>query len=75
MSVRLKDVIEALKKRGEDDWAEACMWVLPLQPMIEHGFAYEEVLNMTINEIEAWDKIPAKPLKYEGWNFWWGLAA
>lgn len=75
MPVKLRDIIEALVERGEADWAEACAWILPLEPMMDHGFTYDEILDMTIEEIEVWRKTPPKPLKYDGWQFWWGKAA
>ena len=75
MSTKLHEIIEALIKREEKDWAEACAWLLPLEPMINHGYSYEEILNMTIEEIEVLMKTPQKPLKYENWNFWWGQEA
>jgi len=76
MSVTLRQVIEALIEREELDWAEACAWVLPFEPMIDHGFSFDDVLDMSIDEIEAWRQLKPRPPKYEGWDtFYWGEAA
>lgn len=75
MPITLRQVIEELQKRGEVEWAEACELLLPFDLMITHGFTMNKVLDMTLEEIEAWNNIPPKPLKYDGWNFWWGKAA
>lgn len=75
MSVRLADVVAALRERGEYDEADYCEIVIPFEICIKHGFGMDEVLEMTMDEVEAWYSIPEKPLKYSGWNFWWGTEA
>lgn len=77
MEPRLRDVIAALEKRGrcEDEEYAFCSFFIPFKLMLFHGLSEEQVLNMTIDEIKTWWDAPIKPLKYEGWNFYWGEAA
>jgi len=74
MEPRLIDVIKALEQRGRDDDAEYYRVVIPFELGIIHGLSEGMVMQMTIDEIEGWYNKPPKPLKYEGWNHWWGRA-
>jgi hypothetical protein len=74
MEPRLVDVIRALEKRERYEDAEYYKVMIPLQLSLLHGLTEEKVLNMTIDEIEGYFNMPPVPLKYEGWNFWWGPA-
>jgi len=74
MSVKLRDVIKALEQRERYEDAEYYGTIVPFELGIIHGFSENQVLGMTIDEIEMWYRKPPKPLKYEGWNFWWGEA-
>jgi len=75
MSLRLIEVIEALRQRERNDEADYYEMVVPFELFLIHNLSENKVLNMTVDEIEAWYKTPPKPLKYGGWNFWWGKAA
>jgi len=74
MKLKLRDVIEALEQRKRYGDAEYYRVVIPFELGIIHGFTEGQVLRMTIDEIEMWYRKPPKPLKYDGWNFWWGTA-
>jgi hypothetical protein len=71
-NLRLIDVLEALTKRNRRDEAEDYLTFFVLNVGLIHGFTIEEVEQMTISELEHWVYAPPKPLKYDGWNFWWG---
>ena len=75
MSVPLKKVVEELRERGEEEEADYIELMIPFELMIIHNFSYDEGMDMSLDDIEAWYQIPAKPAKYEGWSFWWGEAA
>jgi hypothetical protein len=73
--MRLIDMVNALKERGRILEAEYYGLILPAQLLLKHGFSEKKTLLMELDEIEHWMKLPEKPAKYEGWNFWWGEAA
>ena len=75
MPVTLREVAVELRRRGEHEEAEYCELVIPFELILIHDFTFDEVLDMTVDEVEAWYGTPPKPLKYIGWNFTWGLAA
>lgn len=73
--MRLIDMVNGLIKRGQILEAEYCRTILCAQLFLLHGFSEEKVLRMELDEIEEWFGMPARPRKYDGWNFWWGEAA
>lgn len=74
-SLKLREVIAALENRGRHDEAKYYQLIVPLQLMIKQGFSEKQVMNMTVDEIDACLRLPPKPLKYEGWDtFYWGNA-
>jgi len=74
-SLKLREIISALQERGRHDEAEFYQLTTVLQLTILQGFSESKILDMTVDEVNAYLKLPPKPLKYEGWNFWWGDAA
>ena len=75
MSLRLVEVVEALRQRERFDEADFYEAVVPFELFLIHGLSEKKVLNMTVDEVEAWYKTPPKPAKYDGWQFWWGEKA
>lgn len=73
--VTLREVVEELRQRGEPEEAEYCELVIPFELSLIHGFTRDKVLDMTVDEVEAWYATPPKPLKYDGWNYWPGKCA
>lgn len=75
--IRLRDIIEVLEKR--EQYIEAFYYgmVVPLRLEAMHGIPFEQVENMTVDEIGALWMAPPTPIKYRdgGWNFWWGEEA
>jgi hypothetical protein len=75
LSVKLREVLKAMRMRGENREANQCEFIIPLKLNIIHGFTYEKVLEMTMEEIEKWCNMEPKPAKYKDWNFWRGKEA
>ena len=75
MEIRLRDIVENLRKRGREEDAETYSTYFITMLNLFQGFSERKVLNMTVDELEAWMKIPPKPPEYKGWNFWWGKSA
>ena len=76
MEIRLRDIVENLRKRGKEEEAETYSTYFILMLNLFQGFSERRVLNMTVNELETWIRMPPKPLEYRsGWNFWWGRSA
>ena len=75
MNPRLKDIVRELKARGRNQEAEYYEIVAPFDLSLLHDIEPDTVLEMTIEQIEILYRMPQKPAKYEGWNFWWGEAA
>lgn len=75
MSVKLRDIVENLVSRGKKEEADYYRLIVAFELMLKHGLSENDVLNMTVDEIEMCYKMPPKPEKYRGWNFWWGEAA
>ena len=73
--MRLIDMVGALKERGRDLEADYFSTVITTQLLLRQGFSTRRTLMMDLDEIEVWMKMPAKPAKYDGWNYWWGEAA
>lgn len=68
-------MVGALKQRGRDEEALVYETLITAQLYLRQGLSEKRVLDMTLDEIEAQMMLPEKPLRYEGWNFWWGLEA
>jgi len=75
LSVTLNRLVREFRERGEVEEAEYLEWVIPLEIMMLHNFTYEQVMKMPVEEAERWYGTPPKPLKYDGWNHWYGKAA
>ena len=75
MSYKLSDIIKVLEQLGRQEEAEYYKLMVPFDLLLLHRFSEKRVMSMTVDEIEKWYQTPPKPLKYEGWNFWWGEAA
>ena len=75
MNLKFREVLEAMRQQGNPQDADHCEFIIPLKLNVIHGFTYEKVLDMTMDEIERWLNVEPKPAKYEGWNFWWGKEA
>lgn len=73
-SLRLVDVVHALEKRGRTTEALNYSIILPLFLELAHGVSIDDALMMSLDEVVHLTLKPVKPLKYEGWNFWWGAA-
>lgn len=73
--VSLQQVVEAMRVKGEEDEADYLELMIPLELMVLHGFSFEEVMEMSMDDVEAWYNTSPKPIRYAGWNFWWGEAA
>lgn len=73
--MRLIDIINGLIERERYLEAEYYRIVIPTQVLLKHGLSEKTVLQMDIDDIERLYKMPAKPAKYDGWNFWWGECA
>jgi len=73
--LKLREIIVALHQKGRHDEAEFYQLTTVLQLMTLQGFSESRILDMTVDEVDAYLKLPQKPLKYEGWNFWWGKEA
>lgn len=74
MKPRLIDIIKAFEQRGRDEDAEYWRTTIPFELGVMHRLSEKAVMMMTMDEIEGWYQKPMTPLKYEGWNFWWGTA-
>ena len=74
-SLCLSDIITALKKRGRIDEAEAYQLYVTVYLDFVHGVPEDEALKMSIDDVTKLLVLPPKPLRYEGWNFYWGKAA
>lgn len=73
--MKLRDMIQALQERGRYEEALIYRTLISAQLYLKQGLSEKRVLNMTLDEIEIQMRLPEKPLKYEGWNHWWGEAA
>ena len=74
MSVKLRDVVEELRKQGKDDEADFYQFTVILELMMKHGLSDNTILNLSIDKIEELYQRPPTPEKYRGWNLWWGEA-
>lgn len=73
---RLIDVILALEERDEVTEAEYYRFIYAPFLSAFYDIEEEKILCMTIDEISQLPDLPAKPLKYEGWDtFYFGRAA
>jgi len=71
--MRLRDVVDALEKRGRIDEAEYWRLVVSVELGIKHGIPESQVLNIEIDKILYLMQLPERP---EGWDNWtWGKAA
>lgn len=75
MSLKLKDIIRELIARGKHEEAQYYRVVVPFDLGLLHDIDEDKVLDMTVDAIEVLYRLPPKPDKYEGWNFYWGKAA
>lgn len=74
--MKLRDVIQALEERGRYEEAVIYKGLFTIQLYLRQGLSEKQVLNMTLDEIEAQMMLPEKPLKYADWDtFIWGEAA
>lgn len=65
-------MVEALKKRGRDEEALEYGVLIPFLAGAVHNIAFEDVLDMTVDEVALLLRLPPKP---SGWdNFYWGRA-
>lgn len=74
MEPRLVDIIEELKRQGRHLEADKLKAEVLLELYFKHGLDEHSILKMTIDELEGWYQKPPKPLKYDGWQFYWGKA-
>lgn len=73
MSIRFSQVLQTLRDRGENEEADLCELNIVFELAVTHGFTHEEILEMTMDEIEKWYSAPPRPAKYAGWeHFYWG---
>ena len=74
--MKLREMVEALELRGRNEEALIYRTLIPAQLYLRQRISEKQALNMTLDEIEAYMKLPEKPVKYEGWDtFIWGEAA
>ena len=74
--MKLRDMIQALQDRGRYEEALVYRTLIPAQLFLKQRLTEKQVLNMTLDEIEAQMRLPEKPLKYSNWDtFVWGEAA
>lgn len=68
----LADVVSALRLRGRLDEVINYGVFIPLTIELTHGIPFEEVLDMSINDISLLLMMPPKPAGYD--LFYWGRA-
>ena len=73
--MKLKDMLTALRERGREEEALLYGTIIPAQLYLRQRIGEKRVLNMELDDIDVLMRLPEKPLKYDGWNFWWGEAA
>lgn len=75
MTPTLREIVAELEKRGRHQEAEYYKIVVPFDLSLLHDIDPDRILEMTIEQIETLYRMPQKPAKYSGWDFWWGEAA
>jgi len=73
--MKLKDMLAALRERGREEEAMLYGTLIPAQLYLRQRISEKRVLNMELEEIETYMRLPEKPLKYDGWQHYWGKAA
>lgn len=72
---RLIDIARTLEKHGRQEEADYYGTVYPQMISLIYSIPIDKLLYMSVEEISALELPPEKPLKYDGWNFWFGRAA
>jgi len=72
-NIRLRDVVNALEKRGRKEEAEYWHLVVAIELGMRQGISENDVLDMEMNKILFLMQLPERPAGWDNW--YWGKSA